>query len=185
VGGDRDIESPAQVPGCGCQFSRLPQSFDHGEPPPVVEDAWLGVPRDGFGLVAVDQGHPTAGTQSGATRDQNSASRSPGTWGQRPVDADPGQRGRWAFLQPVRKVFYNLTITVLSVAVALVIGLIELLGPLATELDITTGPLAWIATIDLNHVGYVFVATWLVALAVWRFGRIERRWTARQPASSG
>jgi high-affinity nickel-transport protein len=88
---------------------------------------------------------------------------------------------RWAFLQPVRKVFYNLTITALSVAVALVIGLIELLGLLATELGVTSGPLAWIAAIDLNHVGYtvaiVFVVTWIVALAVWRFGRIEERWS--------
>lgn len=96
---------------------------------------------------------------------------------------------QWAFLQPVRKVFYNLTVTALSVAVALVIGLIELLGLLATELDVTTGPLAWFASIDLNHVGYavaiVFVVTWLIALAVWRFGRIEERWAARQPVSSG
>lgn len=87
---------------------------------------------------------------------------------------------RWAFLQPVRKVFYNLTVTALSVAVALVIGLIELLGLLATELDITSGPLAWIAAIDLDGIGYVvavvFVATWLIALAVWRYGRIEQRW---------
>jgi nickel/cobalt transporter (NiCoT) family protein len=97
---------------------------------------------------------------------------------------------RWAFLQPVRKVFYNLTVTALSVAVALVIGLIELLGLLATELGVTTGPLAWFAAIDLGNVGYVlvavFVATWLIALAVWRFGHIEQRWTTeRQPASSG
>jgi high-affinity nickel-transport protein len=88
---------------------------------------------------------------------------------------------RWAFLQPVRKVFYNLTVTALSVAVALVIGLIELLGLLANKLDVTTGPLGWIAGIDLGGIGYivavVFVATWLIALAVWRIGRIEERWS--------
>ncbi|MFI7679452.1 HoxN/HupN/NixA family nickel/cobalt transporter [Actinophytocola sp. NPDC049390] len=88
---------------------------------------------------------------------------------------------RWAFLRPVRKVFYNLTITALSVAVALVIGLIELLGLLATEIGITSGPLSWIAAIDLGGIGYVvaivFVVTWLIALAVWRLGRIEERWT--------
>src|SRR5262245_6696537 len=87
----------------------------------------------------------------------------------------------WAFLRPVRKVFYNLTVTALSVAVALIIGLIELLGLLADKLDITSGPLAWIGAIDLEYVGYavvaVFVVTWILALAIWRFGRIEQRWT--------
>ncbi|MDT7615116.1 MAG: nickel/cobalt transporter (NiCoT) family protein [Pseudonocardiales bacterium] len=88
----------------------------------------------------------------------------------------------WAFLKPVRKVFYNLTVTALSVLVALVIGGIELLQLLATETGATSGPLAAIAGLDLEHVGYVivglFVATWLLALGVWRFGRIEERWTA-------
>ena len=88
----------------------------------------------------------------------------------------------WAFLKPIRKVFYNLTVTALSVAVALIIGLIELLGLLAEKLDVRTGPLRWAAEIDLNHVGYLivglFVITWLVALAVWRIGRFEQRWSA-------
>jgi high-affinity nickel-transport protein len=81
----------------------------------------------------------------------------------------------WAFAKPVRKVFYNLAVTGLSVAVALVIGGIELLSVL--------GPLSGV---DLNVVGYaiagVFVVTWLIALAVWRFGRIEERWTLRTEA---
>jgi high-affinity nickel-transport protein len=76
----------------------------------------------------------------------------------------------WAFQKPVRKLYYNLTVTGLSVAVALGIGTIELLS------------VAGIAEVDLNAIGYVVVAlfalTWLVALAVWRFGRIEQRWTA-------
>ena len=88
----------------------------------------------------------------------------------------------WAFLKPVRKVFYNLTVTALSVLVALVIGGVELLQLLADEIGATSGPLAAIADLDLEHVGYVvvglFVVTWLVALGVWRFGRIEERWTA-------
>ncbi len=88
----------------------------------------------------------------------------------------------WAFLKPVRKVFYNITVTALSVAVALVIGLVELVSLLADKLGVDTGPLAWVAGLDLDDVGFVvvglFVATWLVALAVWRFGRIEDRWAA-------
>jgi high-affinity nickel-transport protein len=87
----------------------------------------------------------------------------------------------WAFAKPVRKVFYNMTITGLSVAVALIVGLIELLGLLGQELDINSGPLVWLGNLDLNTVGYaivgLFVLTWVVALAVWRFGRIEQRWS--------
>jgi nickel/cobalt transporter (NiCoT) family protein len=88
----------------------------------------------------------------------------------------------WAFSKPVRKVFYNLTVTGLSVAVALVIGTIELLSIAVDRLDLSGGFWAWVAGIDLNAVGYVvfglFVVTWALALAVWRFGRIEDRWAA-------
>ena len=88
----------------------------------------------------------------------------------------------WAFSKPVRKVYYNITITGLSVAVALIIGTVELMSILVDRLAITSGPLASIGSLDLNHVGYaivaMFVLTWVVALAVWRFGRIEERWTS-------
>lgn len=87
----------------------------------------------------------------------------------------------WAFAKPVRKIFYNMTITSLSVAVALVIGSIELLGVLADRLHIDSGPLAAVANINLDYVGYIivglFVASWLIAICVWRFGRIEQRWS--------
>ena len=86
----------------------------------------------------------------------------------------------WAFAKPVRKVFYNMTVTALSVVVALVIGSIELVGLLADKLGISTGPLAWIGSLDLNYVGYavvgLFMITWIAALAVWHLGRIEQRW---------
>ena len=87
----------------------------------------------------------------------------------------------WAFSKPVRKVFYNLTVTGLSVAVALVIGTIELLSIAVERLDLSGGFWGWVAGIDLNALGYVvfglFVATWALALAVWRFGHIEDRWS--------
>jgi high-affinity nickel-transport protein len=88
----------------------------------------------------------------------------------------------WALARPVRKVFYNLAVTGLSVAVALLIGGIELLAVLAEKLSLTGFPWDALTAIDLNLVGYVvvglFVATWVTALAVWRFGRIEERWAA-------
>jgi len=88
----------------------------------------------------------------------------------------------WAFAQPVRKVYYNITITGLSVAVALIIGTVELASVLGDQLRLTGGVWDWVANVDLNSVGFVvvglFVATWAVALAVWHFGRIEQRWAA-------
>jgi high-affinity nickel-transport protein len=77
----------------------------------------------------------------------------------------------WAFSSPVRKVYYNMTVTTLSVLVALVIGGAEVVKVLAHR-----GP-------DLSHLGYVvvalFAATWLVSAAVWKVRGIERRWTAQ------
>jgi high-affinity nickel-transport protein len=97
----------------------------------------------------------------------------------------------WAFAKPVRKVFYNITITALSVAVALIIGTIELVSVLTEQAGIESGPLAAIAAIPLDYAGYgivaLFVVAWLVAMAVWRFGRIEEKWSANltpDPAES-
>ncbi|MEV5880785.1 HoxN/HupN/NixA family nickel/cobalt transporter [Streptomyces sp. NPDC052101] len=88
----------------------------------------------------------------------------------------------WAFSKPVRKVYYNLTITGLSVAVALIIGTVELLGLLADKLDLHGAFWDWISGLDLNTVGFVivglFFATWAIALLVWKAGRIEEKWTA-------
>jgi nickel/cobalt transporter (NiCoT) family protein len=87
----------------------------------------------------------------------------------------------WAFLKPVRKVFYNLTVTVLSVTVALVIGLLVLVGLLVDRLGVDSGPLIWMASLDLEFVGFgivgLFVVTWALALGVWRYGRIEEKWS--------
>jgi high-affinity nickel-transport protein len=95
----------------------------------------------------------------------------------------------WAFARPVRKVFYNITITALSVAVALIIGTIELIGVLADQAQIESGPLAAIAAIPLDYAGYgivlLFVVAWLVALAVWHFGRIEEKWSSGLRADAG
>ncbi|WP_230854992.1 HoxN/HupN/NixA family nickel/cobalt transporter [Arthrobacter terrae] len=87
----------------------------------------------------------------------------------------------WAFSKPVRKIYYNLVITGLSVAVALIIGSIELISILVDKTGIRTGPLAAIGGLDLNNVGYaivaIFVLAWIIAVGIWKFGRIEEKWT--------
>jgi high-affinity nickel-transport protein len=87
----------------------------------------------------------------------------------------------WAFARPVRKVFYNLTVTGLSIAVALVIGTVELGGLIAQHLNLSGGFWSWFEHIDINMLGFMivalFVAVWAIAVAVWRLGRIEERWT--------
>ena len=95
----------------------------------------------------------------------------------------------WAFTTPVRKVYYNITITALSVAVALMIGGQEVISVLADKLDITTGPIGWISRLDVNYVGFVIVATfmttWILALGIWHVGKIDERWTKQLASSKG
>ena len=88
----------------------------------------------------------------------------------------------WAFSRPIRKVYYNITITGLSVVVAFLIGTVELVGLLSSEFG-ANGSLARLCeTININTAGFVvvglFVATWAIALAIWRYGHIEERWDA-------
>ena len=86
----------------------------------------------------------------------------------------------WAHARPVRKVFYNLFVTSISVAVALVVGTIELVGVIVGQTGMTIGPLVAIAGIPLDYAGYgilaLFLLSWLVGLGIWRVGRIEQRW---------
>ncbi len=88
----------------------------------------------------------------------------------------------WAFARPVRKVFYNLTITGLSVFVAFFIGTIEILGLLGQEAHLSGGFWGFMAGFNINKAGFVivgvFVVTWLAALGIWRFGQIESKWDA-------
>jgi nickel/cobalt transporter (NiCoT) family protein len=89
----------------------------------------------------------------------------------------------WSFSKPVRKLYYNITITGLSVMIALLIGTVELAGLFAEKLG-AQGPFwQWVENINLNELGFVivglFVLTWAVALAIWHFGRIEERWAPR------
>jgi nickel/cobalt transporter (NiCoT) family protein len=96
----------------------------------------------------------------------------------------------WAFARPVRKVYYNLTITGLSVFVAFFIGTIELLGLLGHELSLSGGFWSLLGHFDINKAGFVivgiFVLTWAVALSAWHFGHIEQKWdNSAAEASAG
>ncbi|HEX2322015.1 MAG TPA: HoxN/HupN/NixA family nickel/cobalt transporter [Streptosporangiaceae bacterium] len=88
----------------------------------------------------------------------------------------------WAFARPVRKVYYNLTITGLSVFVAFFIGSIEILGLIGQQAHLTGEFWDFMAAFDINKAGFVivgvFVITWVAALAIWRFGQIEAKWDA-------
>jgi len=68
---------------------------------------------------------------------------------------------RWAVLDPARKLFYNFSVTALSVAIALSIGAIVLLQLVAEEFD--PASLRWIAGLDLNYVGFLLVAVFVLA----------------------
>jgi high-affinity nickel-transport protein len=93
----------------------------------------------------------------------------------------------WAFARPVRKVYYNLVITGLSIAVAFLIGTIEIFGLLSGELDIHGGFWDFMANFDINKAGFaiagLFVVVWVVAVGYWRLAKVETRWTAGSPAS--
>jgi high-affinity nickel-transport protein len=87
----------------------------------------------------------------------------------------------WAFANPIRKVYYNITVTSLSVTVALVIGTVELLQVTAAKLSLTGGFWAFLQDLDFGKIGYLvvalFIATWAFSVIVWKTRRIETRWS--------
>jgi nickel/cobalt transporter (NiCoT) family protein len=90
----------------------------------------------------------------------------------------------WAFFNPVRKVYYNLAITGLSVAICVFIGTIEILGLLPTEIHGLSGPFwSYMEGFDINKAGFVIVGMFILCFAaaflVWKLGRVEERWGAR------
>lgn len=86
----------------------------------------------------------------------------------------------WAFQNPLRKIFYNITTTSLSIAVALVIGTIELAQVLIGMLHLTGPVFAFVAGLDFGLLGYLivglFLAAWGLSVVLWKFGRIEQRY---------
>jgi len=92
----------------------------------------------------------------------------------------------WAFFNPVRKVYYNLAITGLSVGICFMVGGIETLGLISTEvkgLSRAGGFWGFMRDFNINVAGFaivgLFILTWLGALLIWRYGHIEEKWSAR------
>ncbi len=92
----------------------------------------------------------------------------------------------WAFFNPVRKVYYNLAITGLSVAICFFIGGVEALGIFPMEihgLSQKHGFWGFMYNFNINTAGFVivgmFVVTWAGAMLLWRYGHIEEKWSAR------
>jgi high-affinity nickel-transport protein len=88
----------------------------------------------------------------------------------------------WAFANPVRKVYYNLVITGLSIGAAFIIGTVEILGIVTTEAHLHGAFWNLMANFNINIAGFciagLFVGVWAVALLYWRFGDVEARWSS-------
>jgi high-affinity nickel-transport protein len=95
----------------------------------------------------------------------------------------------WAFARPVRKVYYNLVITGLSIAVAFLIGTIEIFGLISSELKVHGGFWDFMANFDINRAGFavagLFVVVWLVAIGYWKIGKVEMRWASASGPGGG
>jgi high-affinity nickel-transport protein len=87
---------------------------------------------------------------------------------------------QWAFARPVRRAYYNIAVTAISVLAAITIAVPLLAGVLVHQFNATWPPLRVLAAIDLTNTGFVlvglFALTWALSVAVWKFGRIEERW---------
>jgi high-affinity nickel-transport protein len=86
----------------------------------------------------------------------------------------------WTFSNPLRRVYYNITVTSLSVTVALLVGSVELLQVAGGRLGLSGGALGWVEGLDVQRLGYgvagLFVLTWAGSVALWKARRLDRRW---------
>lgn len=86
----------------------------------------------------------------------------------------------WAFSNPIRKIFYNLTVTGLSVFVALFVGMVELAQILIQVFNLQGGAFDAIANLNFGNLGFVivaaFVLTWVAAFTFFKVRRVEERW---------
>ncbi|MHD0396814.1 HoxN/HupN/NixA family nickel/cobalt transporter [Staphylococcus simulans] len=85
----------------------------------------------------------------------------------------------WAFLKPVRKIYYNITITAISVIAALMIGGVEILQMIGEHFKLHSSFWDYIASLEFNHLGYllvgVFLLFWLVSVMIWKLNHFEEQ----------
>jgi len=83
----------------------------------------------------------------------------------------------WAFVKPIRKLYYNMNITLVSVLVALVIGTIELMSILADKLALEGGGWVWVSSLDFERIGTlivgIFVVSWIGSTLVYKLKRYD------------
>lgn len=83
----------------------------------------------------------------------------------------------WAFLKPIRKIYYNLTVTIISIMVALVIGSVEVLQVLSMEFGLNGWFWSFLNNVNFEQIGYavvgIFVASWIVSVAYYKYKKIE------------
>ncbi|MWV45792.1 HoxN/HupN/NixA family nickel/cobalt transporter [Paenibacillus sp. HJL G12] len=89
----------------------------------------------------------------------------------------------WANDRPVRKVYYNLIVTAISVVAALAVGIVELAQITTEKLHLSGGLWDVIASIDFGNLGYFlvisFLLIWGLAVFIWKFYKIEERYTVK------
>jgi len=101
----------------------------------------------------------------------------------------------WAYVRPVRKLYYNMNITLISVLVALFIGGVELLQVIGSETGTSGGPFDWAHDVPLVNLGYyiigIFIASWAVSVLIYKLRGIDRldhelpRASASRPVNAG
>lgn len=89
----------------------------------------------------------------------------------------------WAFLNPIRKIYYNLTVTVISVLVALAIGSAELLQVVSSELNLTGAFWGWLGALDFETIGFgiviIFLVSWIVSVVFWKYKRYDELYSPK------
>jgi high-affinity nickel-transport protein len=83
----------------------------------------------------------------------------------------------WAYVRPVRKLYYNMNITLISVMIALFIGAVEVLQVINTETGLTTGPIGWAANISFGNLGFyiigIFLVSWALSILIFKLRRVD------------
>ena len=91
----------------------------------------------------------------------------------------------WAFLKPIRKIYYDLTITMISVLVAFVVGSVELFQVISGELGLKGFFWSWLGSLDFETLGFgiilIFIVAWLVSIAIYKYRGYEKLDTIQTP----